>query len=50
MVRRYQHKVTTADDTRITLATFDDLILHIEYVLFWSLILALFVPPVVGLV
>ena len=40
---RHHHKVTTAVDTRITWTIFDDLILHIEYVLLLSLVLALFV-------
>jgi len=49
MVPLHHHKVTTANDTRITWTTFDDLIFHIEYVLLLSLVLALFVPLVVGL-
>jgi hypothetical protein len=49
MVPLHHHKVTTADDTRITWTTFDDLILYIEYVLLLLLVLALFVPLVVGL-
>ena len=46
---RHHHKVTTAVDTRITWTILDDLILHIEYVLLLSLVLALFAPLVVGL-
>ena len=49
MVTLYHHKVTAAGDTRITWTTFDDLTLHIEYVLLLSLVLALFVPLVVVL-